>query len=35
MNALGHAISKSLAIVWGLWRGGKAFDPAHRSADPA
>jgi len=27
MNALGHCMSKSLAIVWGVWRSGRAFDP--------
>jgi transposase len=32
MNALGHCMSKALAIVWGVWRGGKDFDPAHSSA---
>jgi transposase len=32
MNALGHCMSKALAIVWGVWRGGKDFDPVHRSA---
>ena len=31
MNALGHYMSKALAIVWGVWRGGKDFDPAHGS----
>jgi len=35
MNALGHCMSKSLAIVWGVWRGGKDFDPAHASAGSA
>ena len=28
MNALGHCMSKSLALVWGVWRGGRDFDPA-------
>jgi transposase len=32
MNAVGHCMSKALAIVWGVWRGGKNFDPAHGSA---
>jgi len=27
MNALGHCLSKSLAIVWGAWRSGRDFDP--------
>ena len=27
MNALGHRMSKSLAIVWGVWRSGRDFDP--------
>ena len=27
MNALGHCMSKSLAIVWGVWRSGRDFDP--------
>ena len=35
MNALGHCMSKALAIVWGVWRGGKNFDPAHGSAGSA
>jgi transposase len=26
MNALGHCMSKSLAIVWGVWRSGRDFD---------
>ncbi len=26
MNALGHCMKKSLAIVWGVWRSGKDFD---------
>jgi transposase len=30
MNALGHCMSKSLALVWGVWRGGRDFDPAFR-----
>lgn len=29
MNAVGHCMSKALALVWGVWRGGKDFDPAH------
>ncbi len=32
MNSLGHCMSKALAIVWGVWRGDKDFDPAHGSA---
>ena len=32
MHALGPCMSKALAIVWGVWRGGKDFDPAHRGA---
>ena len=27
MNALGHCMSKALAIVWGVWRSGQDFDP--------
>lgn len=27
MNAIGHCMSKSLAIVWGVWRSGRDFDP--------
>lgn len=27
MNALGHCMAKSLAIVWGVWRSGHDFDP--------
>jgi hypothetical protein len=23
-------MSKSLSLVWGVWRGGKDFDPANR-----
>ena len=30
MNAVGHCMSKSLSLVWGVWRGGKDFDPANR-----
>jgi transposase len=30
MNALGHCMSKSLAIVWGVWRSGQDFDPSKR-----
>jgi transposase len=35
MNALGHCMSKALAIVWGVWRGGRDFDPAHGVAGSA
>lgn len=28
MNALGHCMSKALAIVWGVWRSGQDFDPS-------
>ncbi|HET8570253.1 MAG TPA: IS110 family transposase [Candidatus Limnocylindria bacterium] len=28
MNALGHCMGKALAIVWGVWRSGRDFDPA-------
>jgi transposase len=31
MNALGHCMSKSLRIVWGVWRGDKRFDPDHEN----
>ena len=27
MNALGHCMSKSLSLVWGVWRGDRDFDP--------
>ena len=27
LNALGHCMRKSLAIVWGVWRNGRDFDP--------
>lgn len=27
MNAIGHCMAKSLAIVWGVWRSGRSFDP--------
>jgi transposase len=27
MNALGHCMKKALAIVWGVWRSGRDFDP--------
>jgi transposase len=27
MNAIGHCMAKSLAIVWGVWRSGEDFDP--------
>lgn len=27
MNAIGHCMSKGLAIVWGVWRSGQDFDP--------
>jgi transposase len=30
MNALGHCMSKSLSLVWGVWRSGKDFDPVNR-----
>jgi transposase len=30
MNALGHCMGKSLAIVWGVWRSGQDFDPNKR-----
>ena len=26
MNAIGHCMAKSLAIVWGVWRSGQSFD---------
>jgi hypothetical protein len=28
MNAIGHCMAKSLAIVWGVWRSGQDFDPS-------
>lgn len=31
MNALGHCMSKSLSLVWGVWRGDRDFDPAYRA----
>jgi len=30
MNALGHCMSKSLSLVWGVWRGDRDFDPHHQ-----
>jgi hypothetical protein len=27
MNAIGRCMSKVLAIVWGVWRSGRDFDP--------
>jgi transposase len=32
MNALGHCMKKSLAIVWGIWRGDHDFQPEPPSA---
>jgi transposase len=32
MNALGHCMKKSLAIVWGIWHGGHDFTPEPPSA---
>ena len=32
MNALGHCMKKSLAVVWGSWRGGHDFQPEPPSA---
>ena len=32
MNALGHCMKKSLAIVWGIWRGDHDFTPEPPSA---
>jgi len=29
MNAVGHCMSKALALVWGVWRSGQDFDPRH------
>jgi hypothetical protein len=29
MNSLGHCMAKALALVWGVWRGGRDFDPAY------
>ena len=34
MNALGHCMAKSLAIVWGVWRSGQDFDPSKRGPKP-
>jgi transposase len=31
MNALGHCMAKALTLVWGVWRGGRDFDPAYRA----
>jgi len=28
MNALGHCMKKSLAIVWAIWRSDRDFQPA-------
>ena len=30
MNAIGHCMAKSLAIVWGVWRSGQPFDANKR-----
>jgi transposase len=30
MNAVGHCMSKSLSLIWGVWRSGKDFDPVNR-----
>ena len=30
MNAVGHCMSQSLSLVWGVWRGGRDFDPTTR-----
>lgn len=27
MNAVGHCMKKALALIWGVWRGGRDFDP--------
>lgn len=27
MNARGRCMKKALAIVWGVWRSGREFDP--------
>ena len=32
MKSLGHSMSKALAIVWAMWRGGTDSDPTHASA---
>jgi len=32
MNAVGHCMKKSLAIVWGIWRGDHDFTPEPPSA---
>jgi transposase len=32
MNALGHCMKKSLAIIWGIWRGEHDFTPEPPSA---
>lgn len=34
MNALGHCMAKSLAIVWGVWRSGQSFDPTKGGRRP-
>ncbi|HKC19145.1 MAG TPA: transposase, partial [Candidatus Dormibacteraeota bacterium] len=31
MNALGHCMAKSLAVVWGVWRSGQYLRPEQRS----
>jgi len=31
MNALGHCMSKSLSLVWGVWRGNRGFDPDYQA----
>lgn len=32
MNALGHCMKKALALVWGVWRSGRDFDPSLHGA---
>jgi transposase len=32
MNALGHCMSKSLSLVWGVWRNGQLFDPGYQAS---
>jgi len=34
MNAIGHCMSKALAIVWGVWRSGRDFDPTQDLTKP-
>ena len=32
MNAVGHCMSKSLSLVWGVWRSGVDWDPSRHTS---